>query len=484
MHSFIVTRSTTRCCRCRAGKTALFFLCLCLTTLAGCAGRNMPEDSGLRPQFRLAHMRDVEDLRRLPQDLTVYARRGGWDKTLMSPEEQARQTARFERIFFSPWLQTAPSVPAAELTARFGEEPRRARSRAPRKAPGVPKAFDERGLPWSREDWAALQTNANLAAYPSLSRPGIIVRETSLREAPTARARMAQARALGADNPFDLFQYSALPLGTPVYLTHSSADGLWRFAQSPVAAGWVLAADTATTDAEFMKQYRIGRYATVIRDNLPVRTKDSSSGMTHVGAIYPLIGRHADGLKAGIPLRREDGSAELAETLFDLKQARPWPLPASPAWMAAVGNQMMGQQYGLYEGRDCSATVRDLFAPFGIHLPRNSAAQARAGLQIPLEGPATEKERRIAEEAVPFMSLLRVKGHIMLYLGRYQGENIEFHNVWGVRITEDGTDARHIIGRAVVTSLRMGTELPSAKKNSLLVDRLLSITMLPDAGRP
>jgi hypothetical protein len=272
-----------------------------------------------------------------------------------------------------------------------------------------------------------------------------------------------------------------------VYLTHSSADGLWRLVQSPVAAGWVAAADTATADAEFMRRYRTGRYAAVIGDNVPVRTRVGSSGMTQVGAIHPLLGRHTDNLKAGIPLRGENGVAELAETLFSLKQARPWPLPANPAWMAAVGNQMLGQQYGwggMYGGRDCSATLRDLFAPFGIYLPRNSAAQARVGRQIPLEGPAEEKERRIAEEAVPFMSLLHMKGHIMLYLGRYQNENVVFHNVWGVRIIESGTDARHVIGRAVVTSLRMGAELPSVQKDSLLADRLLGITTPVDGKQP
>ena len=39
---------------------------------------------------------------------------------------------------------------------------------------------------------------------------------------------------------------------------------------------------------------------------------------------------------------------------------------------------------GLYDNRDCSAMTRDLFAPFGLYLPRNSSEQARGGKVVPL----------------------------------------------------------------------------------------------------
>ena len=42
---------------------------------------------------------------------------------------------------------------------------------------------------------------------------------------------------------------------------------------------------------------------------------------------------------------------------------------------------MMGQPYGwggYLFNRDCSLAMRDLFVPFGVWLPRNSSAQAKA----------------------------------------------------------------------------------------------------------
>ena len=37
---------------------------------------------------------------------------------------------------------------------------------------------------------------------------------------------------------------------------------------------------------------------------------------------------------------------------------------------------------GLYGQRDCSSMLRDLYAPFGIWLPRNSSRQAKIGKVI------------------------------------------------------------------------------------------------------
>lgn len=445
------------------------FLALCLFALSGCAGRFLPEDSAPRAQPRLAHMRDVNDLRNFPQDLTVYAKALGERKTLLPEAEQTRQAVRFERIFFGPWKRDMAPAPLADLASRFGNGP---------------KGFAENAQKWSKQDWEMLRANADLASYPSLGRPGITLRRTLMRELPTARARMAEARPAGPDNPFDMFQYSALPLGTPLYIAHRSADEGWYFVQTPVASGWISAADAAPVDAAFAEAYRSGRYAAIIRDDVPASSKAGSSGKVHVGEIYPLRAAGSKKLTLLIPVRNTRGEAAPAEAEFSSAQARPWPLPLNPAWMAAVGNQMMGQPYGwggLYDGRDCSSSLRDLFTPFGIWLPRNSAAQARVGHYASLDGlEPSEKERVIAARAAPFMSLMWMRGHIMLYLGQYKNRSAVFHNVWGLRVREDGNDdARHVIGRGVVSSLRPGLELPMLKEGTMLSERLLGIATLP-----
>ena len=64
------------------------------------------------------------------------------------------------------------------------------------------------------------------------------------------------------------------------------------------------------------------------------------------------------------------------------------------------------------------------------------------------------------EKAIPYLTLLWRKGHVMLYIGVKNGQPLIFHNVWGVR-TKDlrGCEGRKIIGQAVITTLHPGREL-------------------------
>jgi len=257
--------------------------------------------------------------------------------------------------------------------------------------------------------------------------------------------------------------------------------------ESPIASGWVPTEDVALVDAAFTAQYRNGRYAAIIRDDLPLATEAGVIGHTHIGAVYPLHKEDSRGVSVLVPVRGSQRQAAIATVAFGADQARVKPLPLNPGWLARMGNQMMGQPYGwggLYAWRDCSSTMRDMFAPFGIWLPRNSAAQGRSGSVLSLEGlDGADKERLIVASGVPFMSLLWMRGHIMLYLGQYRNESVVFHNIWGLRVVEGGDDdARHVLGRAVVSGLRIGRELSALKHGATLLDRLRAIVTLPGYG--
>jgi hypothetical protein len=145
-------------------------------------------------------------------------------------------------------------------------------------------------------------------------------------------------------------------------------------------------------------------------------------------------------------------------------QAAVIPLSPTPANIAATANQMLGQPYGwggMYEGRDCSATTRDLMTPLGIWLPRNSSAQARAYRSVSLEGlPGQEKQRVLIEKGVPFLTLVCLSGHVALYVGHDEQRAFVMHNFWGIRTRRGGVEGRKIVGRCVITTLQPGIELP------------------------
>ena len=116
---------------------------------------------------------------------------------------------------------------------------------------------------------------------------------------------------------------------------------------------------------------------------------------------------------------------------------------------------------------------------------RNSTGQGRSGLVQPLEGLSTaEKEKVILQQGVPFLSLLWMRGHIMLYVGEWKGRPAIFHNVWGVRVINgDDDNDRFVIGRAVVTSITPGAELRNLYRKTTFADRLRSLTTLPPGKR-
>lgn len=443
------------------------FLCPVVCLLTACAGKSVPTYDGTLPSW----MQTPQDLRDFPQDLEIYARQAGAERRIVDAAAQDTMNAAFDRIFFGPWDMAKTSIRKRDVAVFF------------RKARG----FKQDGTRWNQAEWDTMDYNAHLSIFPSRTAHAITVRATNLRELPTHEPRFSRPTPDARTNPFDYFQYSLLPPGTPLFIAHTSLDGHWHYVECPVAGGWVDAEDIALVDDSFKRLWRSGRHAAFLRDK--VRLPGARGGEAGIGTIFPLARVRTDGgCNVLVPFRGADGMAASAELPLATGIAAPKPLPLTPGNVALVGNIMMGQPYGwggTLGERDCSALTRDLFTPFGIWLPRNSMAQARRGVVVPLEGlDAQEKETRVLADGVPFLSLVGMRGHIMLYVGDYRGRPAIFHNVWGVRVVQNGNnDARYVIGRAVVTSLTPGRELKNLYRPVTFVDRIRTLTT-PARSRP
>ena len=175
--------------------------------------------------------------------------------------------------------------------------------------------------------------------------------------------------------------------------------------------------------------------------------------------------------------------AELRRVRLPAGTAVAMPMPMTPRNVATVGNVMLRQPYGwggLDDRRDCSALTHDLYVPFGFYLPRNSASQAAYGGSVPLgDLPGEQKEATIISQGVPFATLVGMPGHIMVYVGQYKGRPVVFHNMWGFHtFGENGRDGRLVIGRAVITTLRAGEEVPAVGPSHILLNRVRSLSIL------
>jgi hypothetical protein len=233
----------------------------------------------------------------------------------------------------------------------------------------------------------------------------------------------------------------------------------------------------AAVDAACIGRYqRLPLYAVVREGAIVADASGRPVGSAGLGAVFPA----ADGAVLW-PVRDEQGQAHILPGHAPAGAVRPMPLPLTPRELADVGNQLMGQPYGwggMYGLRDCSSMLRDMFTPFGVWLPRNSAAQAGSWERRELA--AGDKEEILLRSALPFATLLWLPGHIGLYVGEYEGRVAVFHDFWGVRTLSGGVAGRYVVGRVLISGLRPGAELPQADADASLSARLLAMSVLAD----
>jgi hypothetical protein len=393
------------------------------------------------------------------------------DQPLLGPGEQAQLHQRLLERFFAPWHLAKPSL---SMEQAFGTV------RAYASKPG----YAENLQPYALDRWERVVALQNMAAYPSKGFAAIITRNTAMRVLPSLRPFFLDPTKPGEGFPFDYFQNSALWMGTPVYVCHESLDRAWLFVETAVVNGWVRSEDVAVADAAFCASYETRSMVALTLDDTPLLGAGGFLGQTHIGAIFPLHGQTAQGLTVRVPVRSADGRAEVGLATLNPLQAAPMPLPLTSRAVAGLADAMSGQLYGwggMFENRDCSSTLRDLFLPFGVWLPRNSGQQAReGGLLVPLEKmDASAKLAAIRARGVPFASFISLPGHIGLYLGTDgRGEPLMLHNIWGVRtILPDGGEGRAVVGRLVISTLHPGEDRPDVRRGAFL-ERVRGLTIL------
>lgn len=499
-------------------------LLLMLFILASCAVQQRPVNSLSASDAEIAR-----DLSTIPQDPFYFAFKYGQEAAsapLLTGQHHEEVAARAIARFFSPWSQNRPSSSLFEaMWGYYWLKPER--------------GYMENLRPYTQERWAALAKNADPLHYPSRALPAITVDAADLRLIPTNTPYFFSPARPGQGYPFDYYQNSTVPLGTPVFITHVSEDRAWALVETPSAGGWVSMDKLALVSSDFIVAWKSLPMGAVLRENTPLsaldeaaktasKTKGQSSTakktvastaentpaktakkaasapveadaaflgplefdgllpgtprLVSLGTVLPMesfpkeFGKIPTGMQpVYYPIKGPDGYARMQKALLPDAQMAAWPLPLTRENLAKMIAQMLGQPYGWggYGGnRDCSSTLREMFISFGVWLPRNSKAQSGVGEGLDLEklSPA-DKEAIILREGVPFLSLVGLPGHIMLYIGEYEGRAVVFHNLWGLRITQPGTDehGRAIIGKAVITTLTPGRERKDiARPNSTL----------------
>lgn len=332
--------------------------------------------------------------------------------------------------------------------------------------------YGKNGFPLSDLFWRELKKNLNRSglAPQSPAAFALVVERTDLRVFPTDEP--------GLKNPggqdFDRFQHASLYPGSLVGIYHFSADRRWAYVQSSFIRGWLRAESLAIArEKKEILDYldMIERDRLVITGNsVPVYGAPDRGELLFsvpMGSTFPVLSfsREPAPSKGGhvlrVPARDKDGRLSFRKGYIPSNEdVHRGFLPYTQSNVCRQAFKMIHQPYSWGErsgGRDCSRFILDLFATFGILMPRNSKLQAEVGLPLgPFGGKTLKEKERILVAALPLATTLRLPGHIMLYLGKHRGRFYTIHSIWGIETKARGTPVLSRIGRTVVSDLTLG----------------------------
>lgn len=404
---------------------------------------------------------------KLSQDPSFYLQE---DSPLnISQENLKKLKEHYLEVWYSPWKNPTPDPRVSEV---FWIAP--SLLKRPLYGPNF-KRYDT-------EEMKVLYDSMDMEHYPSVALKAIITKDTAVRATPT---HSPSFKAI--DNyPFDRWQNALIFQGTPVLITHYNLTKDWAHIQSSFVYGWVRVSDLAKVGPEDEKFfYGLKKYALANKDKTPIYdANDAFLGMARVGEIFGVKSEGEKSYEIILVGRKSNGFVELKSVRVKKEDFSLFPRKMDILTIASVIDSMMGQFYGWGGGlqsRDCSAFVRDVFANFGIYLPRNSAAQVRYGDNMVdlSKFSSKEKEEYIIKNATPFATLLWLRGHIMLYLGVHEGRAIVAHSAWSVMTRKMFVTTERILGGVVITTLEPESEKNGVfMKSKTLLDRVQGMSDL------
>lgn len=155
-----------------------------------------------------------------------------------------------------------------------------------------------------------------------------------------------------------------------------------------------------------------------------------------------------------MPVRRSDGTYEKKLALIgENRKVSEGYLPLTAENIMAVAMNQLGDTYGwgsMLMSDDCSGFCRDVYACFGLDLPRGCGRNNGVMKEYDLSA-LSDEEKTAMIKRLPIGTILFFKGHEMLYLG-YEGDKIYvLSSVSNVRMPGASSNTR--VRGAVINTL-------------------------------
>ncbi|MBO4405251.1 MAG: SH3 domain-containing protein [Alphaproteobacteria bacterium] len=367
----------------------------------------------------------------VPQNLKLFA-----SQIVEKDLPQKELNKKFDKLFFSPWTAKNKEISPMPFSGEY---------------------FGENLHKLSRKDTEYIRSNVKYRSV--IKKKGIIIRNTMAKLWPTDSQLFKSLKNPGDSYPFDSNIQSLIRLGTPVSITAVSKDGLWAFVSSYAFSGWVSMHDVAYVNEQFMKTYMARTKMVAVKDGIVIKHKNRFLNKADIGTI---IVKDKQGLLC--PYKGFNGFARLIRC--DASGFTEKPLAFTAENAIKITEQFLDQKYGwggYLNLRDCSMLTMDYCTAFGVPLDRNGTAQLCGGNYVNLP---KKNAALILSQGKPFLTLVGNKGHVMLYVGRYNNKPVFLHNVWGAPRAPDKKN-RYVIGKTVLTTSDFGGDIEETENCKL-----------------
>ena len=376
----------------------------------------------------------------------------------------------FDNRYFVPWNLKKPPFPLEQVKWPWD-------SYTPR------NSFKENQRPITDNWFKLMLLEANFDDYGKVSKPGIVIKTSSIRNFPTHKPVFKDFSIAGEGYPFDYAQNSITTSNEPVLISHYSTTKEWVYVITSYTSGWLPTHDVALIGSDIIAKWAQARQAIVLEDDMPLYDLDHNFvSNSRIGMMMPIMKVENDSYQGIIATSKSDDYVTFSIVRIPQNSSISEPIPLKSQSIAIMAKTFMNKPYGwggLYNNRDCSSTLRDMFKPFSLWLPRNSKEQAQVGRIIDLHLlKAKQKEREIIKYAVPFQTLLYKPGHIMLYIGSIKGKVMVMHNMWGVTTKSKNIKKRNVVGRTIISTLSVGKELKGYAKKGSLLHKITSMNII------
>jgi len=330
--------------------------------------------------------------------------------------------------------------------------------------------------------WKRVKQNSNWSNYLNIKKPAISIKRLMLRNFPTNKPIFYDRKKPGEGFPFSYNDNSAVHPNEPLMVSHYSLDKRFAYVLTSYASGWVDINNIVFVNKKLMSKIYKSDKIVLTADNISILSdKGFSLFLSKIGTILPVLEEKSDYYKV-LYIGKTDTLIPSIKTInIPKKISKKMDYNFNLKYVKTISKKLLGNAYGWggsNHNRDCSSTLKDLFATTGKWLPRNSRAISLAkgkGKRLSLKNKnRLQKEAFIIDNGIPYQSVLYMRGHIMLYIGHENGMVKIFHDMWGIGYISHGKYVKKIIGKTVESNLYLGKEL---RKKKFLIDSLTYMTI-------